>query len=333
MQIALLKHSIIIYLCTFFIFINAKANTTITLPKAKTLKIVNASNVRVRSAPTTDASIVKKLSFGTLVKVERRTSDQFKVGTNSDYWYYLNEHKAWIFGQLLTDFQPEKAASIQSALIEKRLKKSLKFKEYVELSEYIKQISGDIDDVDIKGRLALNDLIALEKAAEKIEWGQETKEPYVTFLKQRKDLIFYAEIAGQYIINPDAYWDLSEKYADNPVGDDMTWYAANAMSGGECEGMTYCMLMRALGNEGEYLRRYPEGKYSKMAIKVLSQDYQYVIENNFGKNAENYSKREQADLRKEERILDKALKKMGKNLPQAKKLRKQLKAFGKLFYR
>jgi hypothetical protein len=305
---------------------------TSTLSK-NTLKIVNASNVRIRSAPSTSAKIIDKLSFGAVVKVDRRTKNKAKIAKENDYWYYLSEHKAWIFGTLLTDFQPNKVESIQYKLVQTRLKKSLKFKEYVNLSKYIKQLLPETKNADVKGGLELSYLICLEKASEKIKWGDEKKLPYISFIEENKDKILYAEIAGQYIVNPDLYWDLSKTYTKNNVGDEIMWYAVNAMSGGECEGMTYCMIMRGLGNEGKYLRHYPVGKYSKIALKNLSLDYQYVIDNNFGKNSEAYTVREKEALRKEEKRLYRALKKMDKNMPQVKRFYKQLKVFNKLFYR
>jgi hypothetical protein len=52
---------------------------------------INAENVRVREAPSTNARVPGFLKIGTFVQCLRVTNDDCRVGGMADRWYYITD--------------------------------------------------------------------------------------------------------------------------------------------------------------------------------------------------------------------------------------------------
>lgn len=251
----------------------------------KAAKIVAGSAVRVRATPHVSASEVDKLAFGTVLQVQQRTTAQDTVGAKKDYWYGFNAPvKGWAFGALLQDYDaksPDKAAIqlVRSKLgkADKVLESSvLNFNEALEVSEFAKKAASQAKSVEAAGNLQLAYWQAVQQGLSAIPMNQEKKPPYATWLKTLGKQVFYHELAGGYYVDYNTMWKLADQYKKSPVGDVIAWQAAHATLGGECEGFLGCMSYRALITEGEYLKRYPKGRYVVPTLQMMNEELEYM---------------------------------------------------------
>lgn len=89
------------------------------------------------------------------------------------------------------------------------------------------------------------------------------------WLTAHEDLVFYNEVGGQWMIQPDAIWRAHERVKGTAAADDIAWLAVTNGLGGECEGYVPCYAYRMDRSEGEYLRRHPRGRHSAEALQGL----------------------------------------------------------------
>lgn len=247
-------------------------------------KIVIAAGVRMRAAIALDAKILDKLALGTVVKAIKRTRKKVRTGSMTGHWYYVTydskkgSKTGWVFGSLLRDFKAGKEEATHWALIQQRsVKKQADFADYAQLYQYISAILPTIKTTDIRANIALEQLLTLQKAAEKIPYDKEKVTPYSLFLAKHKKDLFYDEISGRYLIPNEHYLTLAERYAKAAAGDKLAWFAANAPTGGECEGELECVFMRMTMQEGAYLQRYTDGKYAKEALTAVTEILAYML--------------------------------------------------------
>lgn len=114
-----------------------------------------------------------------------------------------------------------------------------------------------------------NRLVKLSKDLEKIPADRYDKEPHRSFIRRNRRDIVYSEPAGQWFVRADRFWSLQKKYAKLPIADDIAWSAAETPLPGECEGYVNCYISRLRSTYGEYLRLYPNGRYSKEAVERM----------------------------------------------------------------
>ena len=60
------------------------------------------------------------------------------------------------------------------------------------------------------------------------------------------------------------------------MGDVIAWQAAHATHGGECEGFVECMSYRLQITQGEYLKRYPKGRYVTPILEEINEELSYM---------------------------------------------------------
>jgi hypothetical protein len=113
-------------------------------------------------------------------------------------------------------------------------------------------------------------LLDLRRDLEEIPFDGAEKEPYKTLLAKNKNDVVYNEPAGQYIVESDRFWELSAKYKDLEIADEIAWQAAENPLAGECEGFLSCYAEWIRRTTGRYLELYPDGKHSSAALKEVS---------------------------------------------------------------
>jgi hypothetical protein len=323
------RRCLLLFFGTFFLPLYA-AETAPALLAMEGNKIVTAAGVRMRAAISLDAKVLDKPALGTVVKATKRTRKKVRTGSVTGYWYYVTylskkgRKQGWVFGSLLGDFRAGKEDATHWALVQQRsIKKRADFADYAQLYQYISTILPSIKNTDIQANLALEQLLSLQKAAEKISYDKEKIKPYSLFLANHKKNLFYDEISGRYLIPSERYATLSERYAQSAEGDKLAWFAANAPTGGECEGELECVFMRMTMQEGIYLQHYTDGNYAKEALTTVSDILTYMI-NALRTAPKEYDYLRFKELKKEQQTLLKVLK-QGKTVPALRqKVLKQL---------
>lgn len=146
------------------------------------------------------------------------------------------------------------------------------FDELAKLVDGIKAAVAKATDPESKGELALAHLRALQMAlsALPVEPEKLAAEPYASWLKAQGEQVFQDEISGSWMVPVNEYWTLADQYKDAAVGDALAFHAASALMGGECEGMMSCNSFASLGAEGEYLKRFPKGKFTGQALDLVT---------------------------------------------------------------
>lgn len=249
-------------------------------------KLVIASAVQVRQQPMLNTTVITRLKLGTVVRALERTNEQQSIDNLRGYWYLIeaNNVKGWVFGGFLRDFSPAKAESSWLQLARERATNAqLGFADYIDTYGFITSILPQIKTKAIKVELEFNRLISLQRSVDRVPFGQDKAQPFKGWLADRKNEVFYDEISGRWLVPVKAYWQLADRAAKTSLGDSIARYAASASLGGECEGDIACNLQRILITDGEYLKRYPKGRYAVSTVKTM----------------ENYLKSIQADLKQQ----------------------------------
>lgn len=252
---------------------------------AQTPKIIAGAGVRVRANPQITAVEVGKLAFGTIVITQQRSPTQTTVGTKKDYWYSMNTPvKGWVFGALLQDYDAKNPDKTAVQLVRSKLGKPektlesgvLNFNEALEVSQFAQQAATKAKSIEAAGELKLFYLQAVQQGLYAISPEQDKKPPYSTWIKSLGSQVFYHELAGGYYVDSRTLWKLADQYKSAAVGDVIAWQAAHATLGGECEGFVECMSYRAQITAGEYLKRYPKGRYVIPMLEELNEELAYM---------------------------------------------------------
>ncbi|SKA84779.1 SH3 domain-containing protein [Thiothrix eikelboomii] len=258
----------------------AATNTTYQAPK-----IIAGAGVRVRANPKLTATEVGKLAFGTVVVTQQRSPTQETVGAKKDYWYSVNTPlKGWVFGGLLQDYDAKNPDKAAVQLIRSKLGKPekvletgvLNFNEALEVSQFAQSAATKAKSIEAAGELKLAYLQAVQQGLYAINPEQDQKPPYSTWVKSLGSQVFYHELAGGYYVDSRTFWKLADQYKAASVGDVIAWQAAHAALGGECEGFVECMSYRGQITAGEYLKRYPKGRYVIPMLEELNEDLAYM---------------------------------------------------------
>jgi len=304
---------LILLLSTFFLPLHA-AKPPPDLLAMDGNKIVIAAGVRMRTAINLKANVLAKLALGSVVKATKRTRKKVRTGSVTGYWYYVtyNSKKGaktgWVFGSLLRDFKAGKEEATHVTLIQqRRVKKKSSFADHAQLYQYISRILPTIKTTEVRANLALEQLLTLQKTAEKIPYEKERVAPYSIFLANHKKDLFYDEISGRYLIPYQRYLSLAKRYAKSAAGDRLAWFAANAPVGGECEGEITCMFISMTRQEGVYLQYYTDGKYAKEVLTAVNAVMTYII-SSLRTNPKEYEYAHFRELKKEQQVLLTALK-------------------------
>ena len=245
-------------------------------------KIVVGAGVRVRNAPSVSGKEVGKLTLGSVVDVSQRSKEKAKVGSNTAYWYQISSPvSGWVFGGFTQDFDTAHPDAAWLELTRAKLGKEdkvltgdalpLGFSDAVELAAFAKTAAAKSTDPETQGEMALARLRAMQVAAYALPMEQEKRaaEPYASWLKAQGDQVFADEVSGSYLVPAANFWKLADKYKNAAIGDAIAFHAANAALGGECEGFMSCYSVASQRSEGEYLKRFPKGKYVEPALAMV----------------------------------------------------------------
>ncbi|HBE82442.1 MAG TPA: hypothetical protein DDW24_06650 [Blastocatellia bacterium] len=182
-----------------------------------------------------------------------------------------------------------------------------------------------------QARAEFKRLLDLQAALKKITMNRQDREPHRSFLKKNEKNIVYSEPSAEYYVQSRLFWSLSEKYNHLPIADEIAWAAARNPLPGECEGYLNCYLYVIRTTDIEYLSRYPNGKYSKQALRELISGLESTVAD-LGKNEMHTGPAEASERAELAKMLGEMLTIVSKvPHPEASQLLSQLKRIGETY--
>lgn len=249
----------------------AKTTSQNSTPKAKgnSQIIVAATSVRIRREPDFSAETIQAAQIGEIFPLLEENENWCKVrlGKNGV------EAIGWISKKLTQRFSNERRGEVYSRVADKYLNQSsLNFADAVQVFDFLSEAQKEIKNAGDLANLNFKRVLALRAALKEIGFGKQSENPFKDFLEKNKDEVVYNEPAGEWLVRSDLFWQLREKYKHLPVAEEIAWSAAQNPVPGECEGYVNCYLYLLRSTAGEYLNFYPNGKYSREALKTIA-DY------------------------------------------------------------
>lgn len=289
-------------ICSLFAMLNAASAQEVSLGGARQ-KITNASAVRARTGPDTNAAEVARLKLGTVLSADARTAEQAEVGGRKEYWYRValpDGQRGWVFGALLADYDPARRDETVRRIVEERLNvEEMNAADSLDLFDFVE---GELAGAGgaAKGELERARLLALGRAVGAMGTDEKGQLSDRDFQKAHEREIYYHELAGGWAVKSEAFWELETKYRGGPLGDRIAWDAANALYPGECESDEVCQLLRLQDTQGRYLALYPTGAHAAEALQSLkealaSKELDASLKNAGG---DQYARQEREALRK-----------------------------------
>ena len=275
--------SAIMIACLFLVFApHGLAGATTTAAQAGSNEmIVTASAVRMRVAPQVTSREVTRLKLGTVVRVLERSAKPDTVGQKQDYWYRVSSSDGktgWVFGGLMSDFDPDNRDETYRRLAAERLKmEKATYEDHVDLVNFLSHALNEVKQTDTKAELELDSLLALKLSLEAIPFDKQAQPPYSVWVKKHDAKIVYSEPAGLWLVRAELFWNLQKKYSSLPIAERIAWEAARIYLPGECEGYVPCYVHLSRLTDGEYLKLYPEGAHASAALKSMAEGYSPII--------------------------------------------------------
>jgi hypothetical protein len=227
--------------------------------------IVNVTSARVRSEPALSSSTVTFAKLGSLYPVLEQTARWYKVRLSN------SGATGWISMEVAGEFDNAKRDAIYNDLIKKYYKEDDRdFPTSAEVFEFLTRARDEAADERTKADLSFKRFNALRCALKAVPSGKSDENPYREFLEKNDAEIIYSEPSAEWLVRANLLWELHKSYAKLPIAEEIAWQAANNPIPGECEGYTNCYIYLVRVTSGEYLNFYPDGKYSREALKRLT---------------------------------------------------------------
>jgi hypothetical protein len=238
--------------------------------------IVNASAVRLRATPSADGPVVTQLALGSEVTaLERPAPGQWtRVRTSSGT-------EGWLSSPLVTDLGADRLATIERVIRDRLGRQGDGFPAAAELLAFVQRIAQDISDPETRARFAWHDLRATSLTAQAVPFITDrtlNTEPYASWLTARKDVVFYNEPAGAWMLHHSAFLDAYDRHRSTSAAGDILWESVLNGLGGECEGYVPCYVGMTNILEGEYLRREPRGRHAAKALARVADRLKSAVE-------------------------------------------------------
>jgi uncharacterized protein YgiM (DUF1202 family) len=235
-------------------------------------QITSASEVRLRATASSSGNILATLPLGEVLTVLGKGQPAI-IGGQKNFWYQVlrsNGQSGFVFGSLLTAYDPENPLSSLLTITETRLSKSdLTLNQALDLYQFLEKNEKTANALD-QGLIAELRLKSLSRYAEILS-QQAVANPNAKPDKPLESLVYYHELAGGFFVKPDVYWQTAKQYANSQSGDNLAFAAASAIYPGECEGETFCTLMRFASTGGLYLENYPRGQHVEGVLGILNE--------------------------------------------------------------
>ena len=242
-----------------------------------------APDVACRSGASREATLVAELGFPAVVEV-------VPTATPTGRWVSIKAEENWhcfVSASYTTSFDEQKPEQALQAIANHTLREIFLMRARNQLAFGRLNIIHNLFEmkwrgVDIEGsaQLQLQELQLLKAITKTFSrcyrGGSATGCLPLNirdWLQRHQGRISYHEIGGGWIVEPDIFWSLHDKYRQTPIADEIAWVASNHSWRGECEGSLLCNTgpRRGLHYNGkvEYIKRHPDGKYRTEAAAAL----------------------------------------------------------------
>ncbi len=270
------KAFVILFICVATFFVRDVFATTNSNEAAAGEIIVTVVNGRVRSEPSLKSTILREMKVGTRLPFIEENGGWYRVtissGTETE-----NETTGWISKTISKKFEGNPDPIFQQIANRYFQRRSLNFATAVQLFDFLGPAADDARTYETGGNLRLLRLMTLARAIAKINYEESKRSPYKPFLERNASDVIYHEPAGMWIVKSDSFWELHSRYKKHKIGEKIAWYGAKNPLPGECEGYVVCHLNYLRVTTGEYLNFYPNGKYSKQALKDVINMLQPIV--------------------------------------------------------
>ena len=250
-------------------------------------RITNASSVRLRTAPATDASVAGELPLGTELIVVGNTG-------GPEPWFHVrttDRRDGWVSGALTTSVDPGRRDQIIESLVEARLREGGNFSANVQLVDLIERTAARLNDREARARFALYRLRSLSAVLgnvpssvrdRDIEANRADAEPYGSWIRGHLDAARYNEGGEGWIVDREYAKALHDLHQGTAAADEIAWFYVNDGELGECEGNVTCYVEREYTRNGWYLTEHPRGRHVDESATNIALDLNGVMDN-FGR--------------------------------------------------
>lgn len=244
---------------------NSKPETTTPTPESlKKQIVVNVTSARVRTQPNLQSETLQYAKIGTIFNVSDENKTWSQVALSG-------EKSGWISNSITERYSDTKRPEIFQKLAEKYLsKKDLDLTAAAEVLEFLPKAADAARTFEKGGELRLKRLLLLSRILKTIPANKQDKSPNKELLERFADEIVYSEPAGQWYVRASVFWELRNRYSKHKIAEEIAWKAAQNPLPGECEGYINCHIYMLRATQAEYLNFYPNGKYSKEALLILT---------------------------------------------------------------
>jgi hypothetical protein len=207
---------------------------------------------------------VKSVNLGTILDVSDKNGSWLKV-------QLADEQIGWVSKTNSTDFSDSKRKEIYQKIVGKYFKnEGMDFKTASEVFNFLKTVQAKDGNKNLSADLTFKRLLALRAALKAIPFEKGEQNPYKSFLEANEKEVVYSDPSAQWFVRSELFWELQSKSANQPIGEEIAWVAAQNPLPGECEGYINCYLFMLRATDGEYLNFYPDGKYSRKALQNVA---------------------------------------------------------------
>ncbi|HEY7546461.1 MAG TPA: SH3 domain-containing protein [Blastocatellia bacterium] len=266
---------------SLFIAICVSPSAKASQQSTEKLRIIIATGVRLRAAPTSASTEVARLSIGTVVRELNQSINTERVADVEEHWYEVTApdgKKGWVFGAFAPPFDASTRAEIYRKIASERVKVgSATFAEWSDLEKFLSKAITEIKQTDVLAELEFARLVATRRALESIPFDHQQEPIYQNWIKAREKILVYSEPAGEWFVRADLFWDLHKKYSALALAEQIAWTAATNPLPGECEGYIPCHLSAFNQTEGRYLKLYPRGVHANEAVDNLAEELEQFV--------------------------------------------------------
>lgn len=234
-----------------------------TKPKAVQKKqlIVNVTAARIRNGNNLQSDTLQTAEIGTVFNVISEEKDWSKIEVSKD-------KEGWISKTITENFTAATRIKTYNSIADKYLsKKDSDFKTLSEVFYFLKKAGDETGNAELEFKRfqMLGNILKIVSSA------KTNENPYKNFTDKNQDEVVYSEPSAEWYVNPTRLWELHAKHKNvKPLGEQIAWQAAQTMIAGECEGYINCYIYKMRITDGEYLNFYPNGKYSREALRNIT---------------------------------------------------------------
>lgn len=223
-----------------------------------------SADSKVRQEPKANAMQLSFVKIGKTLPVSEKNAAWYRVE-------YETGKSGWISKTTVKEYDTDRRDEIYQEIANRYSgNNALDFTIAAEVSDFLRTAHVLVRKDALKAELAFKRLQILSAALKAVPFGKSDQSPYKPFLKLHDKEVVYSEPAGQWFVRSDLFWELHNRYIELPVAEDIAWEAAKNPIPGECEGYINCRLYVVRAMEGEYLNFYPNGRYAKQALELVT---------------------------------------------------------------